>query len=266
MYTFHEYRCLLSRLRENGFKFQLEPTTVFKNIIIKHDVEDKIDLALKSAILENELGIQSIYYVHGFFLDSDYSIDILKKISQLGHVIGYHYDVLDQNDGDYNKALEDFKIDLIRFSNIGLDIKTVCPHGNPVKVRKGWNSNKDFFKNIEIRANFPEIHDIVNDFEKYYANYSYLSDAGFRLNIIGDIVNNDKSHAKPDTVISDSELLSIKSSVVLSIHTHRMRESKSELYVRKYLFFLLRWLVRFLTKNSLIKKTLSPFFYLAKKL
>ena len=102
-------------------------------IILKHDVEYDIDLAITIGEVESNLGINSTFY-----LQFDVAIsnpDKITKLKDMGHDIGYHYDVLDANNGDYKAAIDQFRLHLDAFSDMGIDIKTVCPHGNPIKMR-----------------------------------------------------------------------------------------------------------------------------------
>ena len=149
-------------------------------VIIKHDVEDKLEKALKVSKIENSLGITATYYVHSFFLRSLKNVAILKEIVSLGHEVGYHYDVLDNNDGDKKKAVSEFGDALSCFSDNGLAISTVCPHGNPLKKRVGYSSNKDFFLDIEIRKQFAHIVDVYLTFpDMLDPDYLYITDAQY---------------------------------------------------------------------------------------
>ena len=57
------------------------------------------------AELEHELGIQSTYY---FRFPYTFKPEIIGKINDWGHEIGYHYDVLSKAKGDYEKAIKVF--------------------------------------------------------------------------------------------------------------------------------------------------------------
>jgi len=65
-------------------------------ILLKHDVDLSLDHALKMAQLEKKHEIESTYFVllHSQFYNalSQSSLEIIKKISRLGHEIGLHYD------------------------------------------------------------------------------------------------------------------------------------------------------------------------------
>lgn len=66
-------------------------------LILRHDIDASLEVALKMAKIENKLGVKSTYFV--LFSNKFYNIlekddlNILKEISKLGHEIGLHYDV-----------------------------------------------------------------------------------------------------------------------------------------------------------------------------
>jgi hypothetical protein len=143
-----------------------------KFIILRHDVDRKPENALKMAELENNLGITSTYY---FRVKEDiFKSVILKEIANMGHEIGYHYEVLDKANGDLEKAIRIFEEELNDFRRI-CDVNTICMHGNPLSK---W-VNKDLWKKYEF-----------NDFgiigEPYlsidYKKVLYLTDTGRRWN------------------------------------------------------------------------------------
>jgi hypothetical protein len=62
-----------------------------KFIVLRHDIDRRPGNALRMAKLEHELGIQSTYY---FRFPYTFKPDIIGKIHDLGHEVGYHYEVL----------------------------------------------------------------------------------------------------------------------------------------------------------------------------
>ena len=52
-------------------------------------------------------------------------MDITRGIHDLGHEVGYHYEVLSKANGDYEKAVELFEQELSEFRKI-IDVKTIC--------------------------------------------------------------------------------------------------------------------------------------------
>lgn len=240
-------------------------------IVLKHDVEANPQKALTLAKIEHNYNIQATYYVQSYLLKDDGNIKILQKISNMGHEVTYHYDVLDNNRGDWQKATKEFEYTVSMFEGYGFKVNTVCPHGNPLMDRKGWSSNKDFFRNKEISKKYDHIIDIVLNFpQKPGKQNFYISDAGYGWKLISDIANNDKKDAKPDINLKGfDEIIKIinkSNSVIISTHPHRWHRYSIVARFRIFLFIVLRTTARLLMKVPFIKKLLGKFFYFAKKL
>lgn len=137
-----------------------------KVTIIRHDVDKKPQNSLLMAILEAELGIQSTYYFRTN--PNVFDLSIIEKIENIGHEIGYHYEVLDKAKGDPVKAIQLFDQELKMFPH---PVRTICMHGNPLTP---WD-NRDLWK----QYNF---HDFGITGEAYlsidYQNILYFSDTG----------------------------------------------------------------------------------------
>lgn len=97
-FTLTNYESLLSLALENySFCFFTNNNTYKdKTIILRHDVEFSIPIALEMAKIENQLGIQSTYFVQ---LHSDFynalelkTFTHLKEIESLGHELALHFD------------------------------------------------------------------------------------------------------------------------------------------------------------------------------
>lgn len=148
---------------------QLQPN---RCIIIRHDVDRKPERALKMAEIENDLGIKSTYY---FRMKKDvFEPDIIKKIANREHEIGYHYEVLDKTNGDFERAIRIFEDELKEFRKI-CDVKTICMHGNPLSK---W-VNKD----IWTKYNFKDFGIIGEPYLSIdYTRVLYLTDTGRKWN------------------------------------------------------------------------------------
>ncbi len=135
-FTFAKYRELCDNIVESEYTpLSVEKYLTLKDkpehfIIMRHDVDSEPEYALKMARLENELGITSSYYFR--YLDGLFRIDIIKAIAKLGHEIGYHYEVLNKAEGDYNQAIDIFKNELNEFRQF-YDVKTIAQHGSPLR-------------------------------------------------------------------------------------------------------------------------------------
>ena len=120
-FTLKLYRKLCEKILQNNFlPVRVDEYIAEKNIsdnpkmILRHDVDRLPNQALKMAKIENDLGITSTYYFRS--IGSVFKEDLIVAISNLGHEIGYHYEVLANNNGDKKKALIEFEKTLQKFS------------------------------------------------------------------------------------------------------------------------------------------------------
>jgi hypothetical protein len=174
-FTINLFRTLCSEVIKQGYS----PITVDdycsenadlnnKNIIFRHDVDRKINTALRMATIEYEMNIRATYYFR--YIPEVFKPAIIQKIKELNHEIGYHYEVLDKTNGNYELAIELFEKELKSMREIA-DVRTICMHGNPLK---SW-SNRDLWKTYDYRK-FGIIGEpyLSIDYNKFF----YLSDTG----------------------------------------------------------------------------------------
>ena len=170
-FTMGKYKELCLALLDSGYA----PQTVYsyhekesnsgKLVILRHDIDRKPLNAVKMAELESKLGIQSTYY---FRLPYTFDPEIIGKIHDLEHEVGYHYEVLSKAKGDYKKAIELFEQELSEFRKI-VDVKTICMHGSPLSRY----DNRDLWK----RYDFKEFG-IVGEAYLSIKDVNYFSDTG----------------------------------------------------------------------------------------
>jgi hypothetical protein len=182
-----------------------------------------------------------------------------------GHEIGYHYDVLDNNNGDFAKALEEFIKTLDNFKHNDFVIRTLCPHGNPLKIRHSYESNQDFFRNPDIARKFGDLFDIYVQMPELKKDYLYVTDAGYGFKY-------KKAGESDDTFITlngTKEILDLfnqGNSMVISIHSHRFFGSRLVFAFRTLVFKTLKKAGQVLNKTKLGKKLIDRFYFLAKKI
>lgn len=99
-----------------------------KFVILRHDVEKHYDRALKIARIQHDMGIKGTYF---FRMSPHYNEEIIKKITDMGHEAGYHYDDLSKCSGDYQKAIRRFESNLEKLRRI-TEIKTIAMDGSPL--------------------------------------------------------------------------------------------------------------------------------------
>lgn len=175
-FTISTYRRLVSSFKENGYLFVTfsEFLTSRKNendklIIMRHDVDEQAQNALKMASVEHGLGIKATYYFR--IVKQSNKPDIIKKIAAMGHEIGYHYEDLSTANGNYELAIKSFEEHLHYFRTY-YPVKTVCMHGSSTSKydnRLLWSKFK-----LEDYNLIGEPY-LSLDFTKTY----YLTDTGY---------------------------------------------------------------------------------------
>ena len=243
-----------------------------KYLVLKHDVETNVPHAYKIAQIEKKYGHRGSYYVQAYLLENEENVKLLKQMQAMGHEISYHYDVMDSCKGDLEKAIEEFKENRRLFEANGFNIATVCQHGNPVVERKGYHSNRDFFRSEKVRNIYPDVTDIMVNFkEQVPTDYHYFSDAGRRFNLIYDPINNDIENSDDKNIPFDNlqqlfEGLSDKKGNIISIHPHRWMNSAAKYLIKNAIFKVLKTTAKLLQKIPVFNRIMSRYYYLAKKI
>lgn len=171
-FTYFTYRELLGSIKEQGFEFQTIAEFLTKSndraMILRHDVDSWPSNALKMAKIENEVGIKATYYFR--ISPLSFKKKIINSIKEFGHEIGYHYEDLSSNNGDYSKAIQSFEQNLHMLQEL-YPIKTIAMHGKPLSK---WN-NLDLWKKYNFR-HFDIIGESYLSFD--FNNMLYLTDTG----------------------------------------------------------------------------------------
>lgn len=174
-FTYTAYRAMLSLLHQGGYTFtdyhnyQSHPRCV----ILRHDIDNSLPQALRLAENEAEEGVKSTWFV---LLRTDFynpasaaSQKILRRIRELGHEIGLHFDEtaypgeggLGTHDSSPMKDLIVHEAGILA-DICGCPITTVSMH-RPSKTT------------LEADLKIP---DIVNSYgQTFFHNFKYLSDS-----------------------------------------------------------------------------------------
>lgn len=182
---------MLGNLLHQGFLFQTfaefisKPLT--KCIILRHDVDRLPDNSLVFAKIQHDLGIKGSYYFRA--APQSWDERIIRKIANLGHEIGYHYEdlsraVWQQAAGVRKKesnekvilkgAIASFKENFERLRKL-VQIQTICMHGSPMSL---WDSRL-LWKYYDYRK-----FGITGEpyFDLDFSEVLYLTDTGRRWN------------------------------------------------------------------------------------
>lgn len=135
-FTLKKYKQVVLALKENDYRFKNVKDALSTDaraleeplVVIRHDIDTKSDMsiALKMAAFENENGVSATYYFRS--LHHLFNKDVIQDIYEMGHEIGYHYEVLALTRGDIDKGIKLFRNDLSEFRKI-CPVDTVCQHG-----------------------------------------------------------------------------------------------------------------------------------------
>lgn len=102
-WTIEKYRELCALIKDSGRAVlpvvdYLSNPSEGRKMVIRHDVDISAKKALSMAGVEHCFGFRTSYY----FRKRTFSPKIMYQVSQLGHEVGYHYEVLDRTRGDYS--------------------------------------------------------------------------------------------------------------------------------------------------------------------
>ena len=134
-FTLNNYQRLLELAKANySFSFYDEEF-MNKSILLRHDLEFSIPIAVQMAEIEAELGIKSTYFIqlHSEFYNllERRSFEGIKKIQKLGHQLGLHFDSRFWNitdESQLDKAIE-FDKDILE-KYFDTELKAFSFHNN----------------------------------------------------------------------------------------------------------------------------------------
>ena len=168
-FTYDSYRGLIHLLKDNNYSFCSYHNwdEVKKCVILRHDIDNDIEKALRFAELEKEEAVSSTYFVlltSNFYnvFSSENQIR-LNKIISLGHDIGLHFDEANYRIESIDSMRRIIMNEADLLSNaIGRQVKSVSMH-RPSKS----TLNADL-----------KIQGLVNSYGKTYFNdFKYISDS-----------------------------------------------------------------------------------------
>ena len=200
-FTITSYQSLLDTLQAQPYTFQTFAhylkAAAKTPLILRHDVDLLPHNSLRFAKIQAERGIQATYYFRA--VPQSYDEAIIRRIAELGHEIGYHYETMDHCRGDVDKAYDAFCQNLKKFRKLA-SIETISMHGSPLSKydnRTIWQ--KYDYKSLGLIGE--PYFDI--DFNTLY----YLTDTGRRWD--GHLFNvRDKATA--DNPLTNPEFLQLR--------------------------------------------------------
>lgn len=168
------YRQLVVALREAGYRFMTfeEYCTAAKKperlVVLRHDVDLRARRSQEVAEIEAQEQAKASYYFR--VIDESNRPEVIRRIAQLGHEIGYHYEDMSRTDGDADRAIRHFEGWLEYFRQF-YPVRTICMHGAPTSRY----DSKDLWKKYNYRD-----FGIVGEpyFDVDFSDMFYLTDTG----------------------------------------------------------------------------------------
>lgn len=190
-------------------------------IVFRHDVDRSLDSALRMAQLEAGLGIRSTYYVR--MTRPVFSPEAMLHLHELGHEVGYHYEVLARARGNDRGAIAMFERELARLREV-VPVETISMHGSPLSP---WN-NLDLWHTHDFGQYGLSEASLSIDYERIY----YFTDTGRswdpnRCNLRDHV----DARKPPVTVSSTDDLIAFlrripDGPVVINTHPNRWAENR----------------------------------------
>jgi hypothetical protein len=245
-FTVRKYKELLNSMKDAGYQFQTYQDFIEnpkeKVIVMRHDVDLKPENSLCFAEIQAALGIKGVYYFRA--VKESWNEDIIKRISSLGHEIGYHYENITTTKGNLNLAFEDFKKNLELLRALA-PVTTICMHGSPMSKYDSkdlWKTND--YKSLGIIAE-PYFD---TDFNKVF----YLTDTGRTWNSekfsVRDKVSTNftQKFTETDQIITAFKSKQLPNQIMFTFHPQRWNDN------------LMSWLIELNSQNAknLVKRLL----------
>jgi hypothetical protein len=229
-FTIKSYSEFISALAAKYYKvcsvIELFDNQKKQSIALRHDVDRLPQNALKMAELEAKAKITATYYFRS--VPSVFKPEIIQRISDLGHEIGYHYENLSYIGGMHKNisrerffemAIEDFEKNLEKFRKIG-PIKTICMHGSPLSKY----DNRELWNVYDYRD-----YGIIGEpyFDIDFNEVLYLTDTGRAWNTSGGNVRDrvqsrfNYNFKSSHDIIRALENDELPSKIMLNVHPHR---------------------------------------------
>ena len=175
-FTLNSYLQLLSALQSRGFSFftfhdyAAKQTKGEKWVILRHDVDNRPENSLRMATLQANLNLRGTYYFR--MVKQSFDERIIKAVAAMGHEIGFHYETMDSQKGNVEKAYREFCQQLEIFRDV-VPVTTISMHGSPLSPY----DNREIWKHYDYRQ-----LGIVGEpyFDLDFNRVLYLTDTGRR--------------------------------------------------------------------------------------
>lgn len=171
-FTLIKYKELLECLISQGYSFQTFEEFIEspknKVVVLRHDVDRSAINAVWVGEIEKDLGLKGSYY---FRIVPESNVkEVIEKIVDMGHELGYHYEDLGMAKGNFELAYEKYLKNLTYFRTY-YPVTTICMHGSP----ENRIDNREIWERYDYKTN-----GIIAEpyFDVNYDEVFYITDTG----------------------------------------------------------------------------------------
>jgi hypothetical protein len=139
-------------------------------VILRHDVDKRPGFSVRFAEIEARHGIRGTFFFR--IVPESFDQAAIRRISNLSHEVGYHYEDLALAGGDHSRAIALFESHLRRLRAV-CPIRTLCMHGSPLSA----HDNRLLWQSYDYRD-----YGLVAEpyFDLDFSRVFYLTDTGRR--------------------------------------------------------------------------------------
>jgi hypothetical protein len=196
-FVYARYAAFLDRLADRA-RFEVVPLRDFAAasarerpvVGLRHDVDDRLESALRLAELEHDRGLRATYFVlhTASYYERDDLIGHLLRLQELGHEVGWHNDLVTLQLVEGVDARSYLSRELSRLRAAGIAVTGTAAHGSEWCHRLGFHNNYVFAGWDEPLPGFPATDvpdklapaDFGLEYEAYHLdNGLYFSDSSF---------------------------------------------------------------------------------------
>jgi hypothetical protein len=196
-FVYARYAAFLDRLADRT-RFDVVPLREFAAasareravVGLRHDVDDRLESALRLAELEHDRGLRATYFVlhTASYYGRDDLITNLLRLQELGHEIGWHNDLVTLQRVERADVRRYLASELSRLRAAGIAVTGTAAHGSEWCHRLGFHNNYAFTGWDEPVPGFPatDVPDKLSpadfglEYEAYHLdNELYFSDSSF---------------------------------------------------------------------------------------
>ncbi len=250
-FTIDQYIKLINALVDLGFTFLtfrewIERKNVSpRTVILRHDIDKKIDNALVVAEIEKNLNVKSTFYIR--MNRRLFRPKKIMNIANFSHEVGYHYTDFVDSHGNSDVAINLFRDNLGKLRKV-VPISTIAMDGSPLSRydnRELWNHYN--YRDFDIIGE-PYFDFITADVNNLEGDRFYFTDTGGMWD--GDKYNVRDKAVKSSSAVNKVKVHSTDDLIQFLITHQNVKEVMINTHPQRWTDNKIEWLSEFLTQKA----------------